>query len=297
VKKPACRYVLNAAKIVFLALLLSRCTPSVPVSPHPVSFGAGIYLDRTLFDSERRTIILDSASEAGVQWSREEFHWDQIEPERGLQNEEMLARYDAGVDGLLARNIHILGLLAYRAPWSSGETAPDNDAERQDYAAFAASMATRYRGRVDHWEIWNEPNIERFWAPEPGAASYAALVAAASAAIRIANPDATVFAGAVSGTDYDFIEQVLDVAGPDVMDGISFHPYSGDTPWDRSDEMSDVNQLRYDLEERGLDLPLWVTEIGYPSCDAGNGVEEHTQAALLARAYLSLYSYQVAINN
>ena len=236
---------------------------------------------------------MDSAREAGVQWSREEFHWDQIEPERGLQDEAMLARYDAGVDGLRARGIRILGLLAYRTPWSSGATAPDNDEERQDYANFAAAMAARYRGRVDHWELWNEPNIERFWPPEPDAVSYAALAAAASTAIRGANPDAKVFIGAVSGTDYAFIDQIVDVSGPDVMDGISFHPYSGDTPWDRSDELSDLNRLRYGLEQRGLDLPLWVTEIGFPSCDAGNGVEEHTQAALLVRAYLSLYSQGV----
>jgi len=138
-------------------------------------------------------------------------------------------------------------------------------------------------------------NLERtehrtLWAPQPDAESYAALVTEASAAIRAANPDAQIFVGAVSGTDYDFIEQVVDVSGPEVMDGISFHPYSGDTPWDRSDEPSDLNRLRYGLEQRGLDLPLWVTEIGYPSCATGNGVEEHAQAALLVRAYLSLYA-------
>ena len=290
---PAFRHVLRAMGVVAGVFVLLRCTPPVAVAPHDIAFGAGVYLDRTLFDSVRRTAIMDSAQDAGVQWSREEFHWDQIEPERGVQDDAMLARYDAGVDGLCARGIHILGLLAYRTPWSSGETAPDTEEERRDYADFAASMAERYHGRVDHWEIWNEPNIERFWPPKPDAKAYAALVAAASTAIRGVNPDAMVFVGAVSGTDYGFIEQVVDDAGPDVIDGISFHPYSGDTPWDCSDEPSDLNRLRYNLEQRGLGLPLWVTEIGYPSCDVGNGVEEHTQAALLVRAYLGLFSQGV----
>ena len=43
----------------------------------------------------------------------------------------------------------------------------------------------------------------------------------------------------------------------------------------------------------GLDVPLWVTEIGYPTSQTGNGVDEITQAALLVRAYLSLYAVGV----
>jgi len=273
-----------------LLATLSGCTPAIPVAPHTVSFGTGLYLDRTLFDSQRRTTIIDSARDAGVEWSREEFHWDQIEPERGVFDEKMLARYDAGVDGLRARGIHILGLLAYTVAWSSGATAPDTAAERDDYARFAAAMAARYRGRVDHWELWNEPNLGHFWAPEPDPDAYAALIAVAAPAIRAANPDAMIFGGSTSGTDYGFIEQVLEITEPEVLDGITFHPYSGDTPWDRSDEVQDVHRLRSMLAERAFEGPLWVTEIGYPSSQTGNGVEEPTQAALLVRAYLALYA-------
>jgi len=52
-----------------------------------------LYLYRTLNDFNRMDTIVDLAAEAGIQWTREEFHWEWIEPERGVQDGDTLARY------------------------------------------------------------------------------------------------------------------------------------------------------------------------------------------------------------
>jgi len=276
-----------------MGMFLYGCIPEIIAPPHDIYIGSGLYLERSMYDSDRHAEIMDAAMNGGISWSREEFHWDMIAPERGKYDESVLFLYDRTVEGLSNRGINILGLLAYTTPWSSGETAPDTPEERKDYAAFAAAMAFRYRGQVDHWEIWNEPNIERFWKPEPDPEAYAALYVEAAQAIHEVNPEATIFCCSTSGTDYMYIRRVIETAGADMIEGVSFHPYSGDTPWDRSDEVKDTRRLLDILDFYGLDVPLWVTEIGYPTSQTGNGVDEITQAALLVRAYLSLYAVGV----
>ena len=37
----------------------------------------------------------------------------------------------------------------------------------QDYADFVSALATRYRGRIQIYQVWNEPNLAREWAGNP----------------------------------------------------------------------------------------------------------------------------------
>ncbi len=278
------------AALAVPALLLWGCYPAEPVTPHDVAFGSALYLDRALGDADRIAGITELAGMAGVEWTREEFHWDSIEPQRGVFSQRELARYDAAVAAITAQGIKIMGLLAYNNPWSSGTTDPDTDAERADFARFAAAMAERYKGVISHWEIWNEPNLDRFWEPEPDAAAYGLLLRAAAEAVRAANPEAKIVGGATSGTDVDFLMDTLNAAGPGVVDILSFHPYCGDRAWDRSDEPKDLRQLNRALTEAGVSLPLWVTEFGYATTQADNGVDEYTQSALMVRAFLAQFA-------
>jgi hypothetical protein len=41
---------------------------------------------------------------------------------------------------------------------------PDN---YNDYGDFLYEMASRYRGRIRAYEIWNEPNLAREWGGQP----------------------------------------------------------------------------------------------------------------------------------
>ena len=47
-------------------------------------------------------------------------------------------------------------------------------------------VATRYKGKVSAYEVWNEPNGKVFWDPEPDAAQYTELLKAAYPAIKAA---------------------------------------------------------------------------------------------------------------
>src|SRR4051812_458323 len=67
------------------------------------------------------------------------------------------------------------------------------------FRAFASAAATHFRGRVDRYSIWNEPNYVRWLSPlNRGAKLYRALYIAGYGAIKRADPDARVLIGETS---------------------------------------------------------------------------------------------------
>jgi hypothetical protein len=99
--------------------------------------------------------------------------------------------------------------------WAAEPSASDSRARnyKPSIAAFRDFMqaaARRYDGRtpgvprVRYWQIWVEPNVERFFAPQlesgkiVGAARYRALVNAATSVIHAARSDNYVIAGGLS---------------------------------------------------------------------------------------------------
>jgi hypothetical protein len=287
--------VIGLMSALMVVCFLTGCPVVPPVQPHGIGFGGGLYLLRAFHDSERTDNIVELAAAAGIHWSREEFHWEWIEPEQGVQDKDTLERYDRSVTALRSHDISILGLLAYDTPWSAGANAPASDAQRDDYARFAASMVKRYRGSVHYWEIWNEPNLDHFWQPQADPLAYAALLRTAYAAVKQADPAAMVVGCATSGVDLDFIRDVLGAGGGACMDVLSIHPYSGHESTDVTNERQDIRKLRALLAEYGLNLPIWVTEVGFQTSSNDNGVSEEEQGGLLARTYLTLFAEGVDV--
>jgi hypothetical protein len=67
------------------------------------------------------------------------------------------------------------------------------------FRAFASAAATHFRGNVDRYSIWNEPNYVRWLSPlNRGAKLYRALYVAGYGAIKRADPDAKVLIGETS---------------------------------------------------------------------------------------------------
>jgi hypothetical protein len=57
------------------------------------------------------------------------------------------------------------GLRVVLSVYGSTGDAPQTDAQRDDYCAFAGSLLRRYPG-VNDLVVWNEPNSSRFWRPQ-----------------------------------------------------------------------------------------------------------------------------------
>lgn len=168
----------------------------------------------------------------------------------------------------------------------------------QRFAAAAAFLARRYRGRIAAWELWNEPNIRSFMVARHPARAYARIVRATYPAIKRADPSTTVLAGSTAGADITFLRRFYRHARGQ-FDGISIHPYSGylapDNPYTGlRRQISDTRRLM--VQKGDARKGLWLTEFGWSTCAWAPGrrrdcVNRGVQAHYVVRALSIIKSF------
>src|SRR5579883_748226 len=100
----------------------------------------------------------------GVKYLRCAFSWNGIEPQSGNYN---WAFWDNLVSEAHRNNIELIPYVAYTPKWAVRN--PEKDFWKEPprtpalYAQFMYDAATRYRGQIKSWEIWNEPDNQDYW--------------------------------------------------------------------------------------------------------------------------------------
>ncbi len=249
----------------------------------------------------KRDYEIGQWSELGVKLVRRDLSWRSIEPERGVFD---FTLPDRMVDATDSVGGETLGLLVYGNDWATAGTDETNvpPDDPTDFANYAAAVADRYRGRIRHYEIWNEENAGiRFWKPVEDPVGYAELLVEAADRIHEVDPEAKVSLGGLFHPDLAFytsgpvfLEAVFDAA-PDLashIDAVAFHPYRYpfDEPEERQTQESQTEAIcgMYQLmEDRGAgELELWITEMGWHTAPVSffAGVSEQDQATYLVRS-------------
>jgi outer membrane protein assembly factor BamB len=199
---------------------------------------------------------------AGIGWSRHDLTWSAAEPERGTFN---WGWYDDVVTRAEQAGLKILPILCYSAAyWGSGGAQPDEPRKFEDYGRFAYQAALHYKGRMDAFEVWNEPNLGGFWQGEPNAGDYVSMLRQAYGGIKRANPRATVIGGsiaAVGNLDWPYLEAMFAHGAAQYMDALSLHPYR---PTPEAGQPKIAYRVRKLLAAYGVaDMPVWITEEGW----------------------------------
>jgi hypothetical protein len=291
--------------------LLTGATASAAGSPPLAGLQTHLLWDR-VSDAELNR-QLDLVKRSGAAITRVDVGWASAQQSGpGRFDQWYLEKLDAVVAGADARGIKLLLTFMSTPCWAS--TAPEPvkqgcagawwsrgvsayaPADPARYADALGTLAARYRGRVTGWEIWNEPNLVDFFkAPDP-AAAYAALAKAAYPAVKAADPDAIVVAGALSQSDYAFTRALYDDGIKGSFDAFSIHPYSEDaSPLDqrasgdrRYSFIRGVPAVRRVMVRNHDAGPIWLTETGWSTAPIRtsdrwrNGVSETDQARFLS---------------
>ena len=306
---------------------------AVPLQPTSISyFGMNLYLTKV----ERRSagdnlpLLADLAKQAGVRWTREELVWSLIEPNQN----DLRAIYDASLLLAAQKGFGIIGMLLTTPQWARDPSCrPQHEAywcppaDAATYARFAAWMAERYDGdgfqdapgspRIAAWELWNEPNDVGNWADigadgDARKRRYGELMIATYAAIKAADPSATVLIGGTYLFDQGCAGGICDginfLSGPggvfgqlpqarQAFDVFATHPYATPTAPDALDIPRIVliegttRAARSWLESTPIGRPdaqLWITELGWcttpGNCLGTLPVSEEQQANYLVRS-------------
>ncbi len=233
---------------------------------------------------------LDAAKSAGFTWIRMDLLWCDIESVPGSYN---FSAYDQLLADLEARNMRALFVLSYGNPLYTGgwDLPPTTPAAVDAFGNFAEATARHYAGRGVKYEIWNEPDISRFWPPLPDASQYAALASEASSHVHIGDPVAKVTTAGLAGINFSYLRRYLTHAGGLSADAIGIHPYRNDVPEIITDDV--VLWRSIVTQALPTNLPSWDTEWGYSSTAFGNGhsLEARRQhATMVTRELLTAWS-------
>ena len=143
---------------------------------------------------------LQTIRDAGFTWCKVNFGWRDIEGAgKGVFD---WSRTDRIVQQAEEVGIDLVVRVDHQPAWAGGgfptNGPPDNP---QDLADFMAALASRYRGRIRAYEVWNEPNLAREWGGKlPDPVAYVDLLRRAYRAIKGADPSAMVISAGLSPT-------------------------------------------------------------------------------------------------
>ena len=261
--------------------------------------GVSTHMQQSAGENVKRDFEFATYEALGGARIRQDYHWHRIEPADDDWHFEAVATQ---VEMAMASGVEILAMLAYGVDWAMPDGAT-NSIDPAAYADYAGAVAAEFCGEVTTFEIWNEPNLDRFWKPLPDAAHWAELQKAAYTAIKEACPEARVATAGFSSWDTHLEQRWWFFAEAwrhhpdlcDYFDVVALHPYtfgqmkSPEYDWVVGEHFNVEGQrwmvriLRDLLTDMGCpDRPLWFTEIGWPSYD----LSEDEQARFLARSLL-----------
>ncbi len=218
-------------------------------------------------------------ADAGTPWPEARFgswrlwdayvNWRHLEPQRGYWDFKRLDKYVAMAK---LTGVEILLPLALTPAWASARPeekspyGPGNAAEPydlDDWRNYVRTVAKRYKGRIQHYELWNEPNISGFFSGSPET-----LVRLAEAAYRIlkeVDPGNQLAAPATVGGGEEhlaWLDRYLLAGGGKYMDMLSHHFYVAHAAPEAMLPL--VDKVRRIADKHGLSsLPIWNTEAGW----------------------------------
>lgn len=208
--------------------------------------------------------------------------WPDLEPNRGQWQFERLDNYVA-----LAEQ-HGTGLLlplAMTPQWAAARpriTAEPRDL--QDWRNYVRTIVTRYKGRIQAYEIWNEPNLTDFWTGSVD--QMLTLTKEASAIVHGLDPKAVVVSPSATA-DYGipWLVEFLKRGGGQFVDVIGYHFYVSPNTKQPEEMLPVIQRVRQVMSESGLgNKPLWNTETGWLA--PAQFASEEVAAGFLARAFI-----------
>jgi len=177
-------------------------------------------------------------------------------------------------------------------PYKGAASMPKNI---NDWKSWVTAVATRYRGSVGAYQIWNEANLTNYWAGSPK--QMATLTKEAYKIIKSIDPSAAVVSASstvrLTGRYNAFFPKYLKALKKQgwPVDAISVHTYPAGNEGPAA-RVKYIQKTQADMRKAGVpaDRQLWDTEVNYgiqgPGSVPGRSIGGADAAAYVAQTYL-----------
>ncbi|MBA2452320.1 MAG: cellulase family glycosylhydrolase [Chloroflexia bacterium] len=169
-------------------------------------YGVNTFLSGEV-ESWKRDRTMAMVAEAGIGWIRQGFAWSEIEPENDVYwdakyQQDAWAKFDEIVALAERYGVRIIARLDHTPDWARppGSDPGTPPTDPNDFGDFVHAFVSRYQGRVNFIQVWNEPNLAREWGGVIDPAGYATLLATAAERAREANPNIVILSAPMAMT-------------------------------------------------------------------------------------------------
>jgi hypothetical protein len=256
-----------------------------------------------------RAKAIAMTKEAGFGWLKQQVIWSQYERTPGVYDPERVRWIDDVVNEVNGAGLKLLLSVTqaprfYTAAGGGGLLGRQPSQLPLHFERFLQFLANRYRGKVQAYQTWNEPNMIVEWGMGPlwpdGPRDFVQLQKRAYAGVKAGDPAALVVFPAMTPTGVGecetcdrsfaidervYLDLVYRVNGGEIkryFDVLGAHPYGYNNPpgdWtDRATVSSPgykghpsfyfrrFTQLREVMLAHGDDKPIWLSEFGWSAC-------------------------------
>ncbi len=234
----------------------------------------------------------------GATWVRIDLPWSSVEPTSGATLQWDL--FDQVIDLVISYGLKVCAIVERPPAWATRSDLPFDSAwgpptSPAAFAEFARKVADRYGNKLSAIEVWNEPNLARFWWPTPDAAAYTAMLKLTYTAIRTANPTIPIISAGLSPAgSVAFLSSMYTNGAKNYMTAVGFHPYSFPSTPSQYDPASGWSMLesttpsvRSVMTANSDDSKqVWFTEYGAPT-----GGDYAVTEAVQATSFLEAINY------
>jgi len=167
--------------------------------------------------------------------------WPEVDWGKGGYSEyHVESHQERTITGLANNNVKIMYSLVFWDPESPGQKEEEGysrfntENEIQRYLDYVEFIVGHFKGRIEYYEILNEPNIGQGTQQYVELEDYINLVKRVVPVIRQEQPEAKMVAGSTASfreeNTKEYLFGLLNSEVMSLVDGISFHPLYGTSP-------------------------------------------------------------------
>lgn len=210
--------------------------------------------------------------------------WPYLEPEKGVFN---WSRLDSYVEAARQNGVPVFWSNDYVPAWAAANRATcfvavmdttvctSTVANIQDWDDFVNALVTRYNGRIQMYELWNEPDQQYFTGT---IGQMVTLTNHMYSIIRTLDPGALIASPGFNS--YTWIDDYWGAGGVKTVDVVALHNYPNpDNPVPEVICAFRTVPLRKIMEKYGIHKPLWDTEGSWGTASTLSNIDLQTAFA------------------
>lgn len=220
--------------------------------------------------------------------------WPHLERFKGQWNFKAL---DTCVELAQKKGVEVLYVMSLTPKWAAarpGDAGAFGDGPTisepqniEDWRNFVRTVATRYKGKIKYYELWNEPSLKNWYSGTVD--KMVDLAREAYTILKQVDPSITVVSPSVFA-DYggvEWLDKYLEKGGGNYADVIGAHFYIGFDATPEEESLLLIRKIQQVMAKHKLTTkPLWNTETGYGNKQSKQFYSDSDSMAFVARSYI-----------